>query len=235
LTEQTHRIVNEFIPWTPWQDRASASKVALITTGGVFLKKGLHQPFGTEGADSSFREFPSVAEEGDLDIASCAQYGTFARQDINVLFPLKRLHELAEGGYIGAVAPFAYSFLGVAAEPLSLLSNYAPSVAYRLKRMGANLALVVAADPADHQAAALVARTVELAGISTVLLGTNRAQLEAARAPRSVVVDHPAGAPLGNPGNAGKHQHLLRELLDAAWLLEAPGMVAELPFSWKGQ
>lgn len=223
---------NEFIPWAPWDLPVSRAKVALITTGGVYLKKGLHQPFDTGAAEEAFREFPAVVESDDLELAHPGYDLRYAREDINVVFPLQRLQELVQSGYIGAVAPFAYSFMGRLPRPLALLSNYAPSVAYRLKRMGATLALVVATGDVDHQTAALVARSAELAGVSTIVLGTDAKLLAAVRAPRAVAVQHPAGAPLGNPGNVGKHQHLLRELFDAAWQFEAPGLVAELPFVW---
>lgn len=229
MTESFERVVNEFIPWAPWHVPVPEAKVALLSTGGVYLKHGLHQPFEAAG-DPTFREFPSVVSVDDLTLA---EPGGHAGQDINVVFPLQRLQELAREGYIGAVAPFAYSFMPQTA-PLPLLANYAPSVAYRLKRMGASVALIVAAGEAGHQTAALVARAVELAGVPTIVLGTDRGLLEASGTPRAVVVKHPATAPLGNPGNAGKHQHLLREVFDAAWVFEAPGLTAELPFAWNG-
>jgi len=235
LAAETFELVaNEFIPWAPWHVPPSEAKVALISTGGVYLKKGLHQPFAAEG-DETFREFPAVVEADDLELAQAGYDQRYAREDINVVFPLQRLQELAQAGYIGAVASFAYSFTGGVTRPVALLSNYAPSVAYRLKRMGATLALLVATGPVEHQTAALVARAVELAGVPTIVLGTDRALLEAVRAPRAVAVKHPAGAPLGNPGNVGKHQHLLRGLFEAAWQFEGPGLVAELPFVWNGQ
>lgn len=230
-------IENEFIPWTQWDPTVGKSKVALVTTGGVFLKKGLHQPFDVAlpGGDPTFREFPSVVEAEDLDAAHAALDLRYAREDINVIFPLPRLRELAEAGYIRTVAPFAYSLMGHVTDPLPLLSNYAISVAYRMKRMGADVALLVATGELDHQTAGLVARAIELAGVPTVVLGNNKAALERVKVPRGVVVAHPDGAPLGNPGNAGKHQYLLREVLSAAWDLEGPGLVVELPFKWAGE
>jgi D-proline reductase (dithiol) PrdB len=171
----------------------------------------------------------------DLEVADGGPESRYAREDVNVVFPLARLHELVDGGYVGSVAPFAYSFMGQITRPTSLLANYAPSVAYRMKRMGADVALVVAAGLIGHQTAGLVARAIELAGVPTVVLGTNRALLEAVRVPRAVVVKHPEGAPLGNPANAGKHQYLLREVFDAAWAFEGPGLVAELGFAWSGR
>jgi D-proline reductase (dithiol) PrdB len=231
------RITNEFIPWAPWNAPVQQTRVALISTGGIYLKQGFHQPFDTTApaGDPSFREFPAVVEAEDLAVAHSGYDLANAGQDINVVFPLQRLQELAREGYIGAVAPYSYSFMGNVTQPVPLLANYAPSVAYRLKRMGTTLALIVAAGgEADHQTAALVARAAELAGVSTMVLGTDGKTLEAVGTPRSVVVRHPAGAPLGNPGNVGKHQYLLREALDAAWTFEGPGLVTELPFAWNG-
>ncbi|HLN65378.1 MAG TPA: glycine/sarcosine/betaine reductase selenoprotein B family protein [Symbiobacteriaceae bacterium] len=227
-------VLNEFIPWTPWNEPVTRSRVALVSTGGVYLKNGLHQPFEPVG-DASFREFPSVVDTPDLDLAHGGIDPQYAREDMNVLFPLQRLKELAEGGYISGVAPFAYSFMGQVSDPVALLANYAPSVAWRLRRMGAEVALVVAVGGReDHQMAGLVARAIELAGVPTVVLGLDKGALEAVGVPRGVVVKHPVGAPLGNPGNAGKHQYLLRSALDAAWELEGPGLVLELPFAWAG-
>jgi D-proline reductase (dithiol) PrdB len=234
---QFEPLQTEFIPWAPWHTPVGSAKVVLISTGGVYLRNGMHQLFDTENpyGDPSFREFPSVVAEEDLGVAHVQAGASYARQDINVVFPLGRLKELADEGYVGSVAPFAYSFMGHVTRPARLLANYAPSVAYRIKRMGADIALVVAAGLLDHQTAGLVARAIELAGIPTIVLGTSRELLEAVKAPRSVVVKHPAGATLGNPGNAGKHQYLLREMFDAAWEFESAGLVAELGFSWSGQ
>lgn len=227
---------NEFIPWTPWHSPAPSAKVALVSTGGVYLKKGLHQPYdlAAPGGDPAFREFPSVVATEDLEVAHNGFDLRYAREDVNVVFPLERLAELASTGYLGSIAPFAYSFMGHIQRPVTLLANYAPSVAYRMKRMGADVALVVAAGQLDHQTAGLVARAIELAGVPTVVLGTNADLLKAVQVPRAVVVNHPDGAPLGNPGNAGKHGYLLREVFDAAWAFEGPGLVAELPFNWRG-
>lgn len=229
-------LTNEFVPWTQWLPRVGESKVALVSTGGLFLKHGLHERFDLQNphGDPSFREFPSVVADEDLDLAHGRIDERYARQDVNVLFPLERLRSLAAGGYIGAVAPFAYSFMGHVTRPLELLANYAPSVAYRMRRMGADLALIIATGAVDHQTAGIVARAIELAGVPTLVLGSQPEILAAVRVPRAVVVKHPEGAPLGNPGNVGKHEHLLREALEAAWRLEGPGLIERLPFEWQG-
>lgn len=228
---------NEFVPWTPWHTPVSEGTVALVSTGGVYLKHGMHQPYdlAAPGGDPSFREFPAVIRASDLEVAHTGFDTAYARQDVNVVFPLERLQELVSTGYVGSMASFAYSFMGNVTRPASLLANYAPSVAYRLKRMGPSVALIVAAGLVDHITAGIVARAVELAGVPTIVLGTDRTLLEAVKVPRAVLVRHPDGATLGNPGNAGKHQHLLLEVFEAAWQFEGPGMITELRYAWNGR
>lgn len=228
------RIHNEFIPWAPWNTPVSQSKVALVSTGGVYLLHGLHQPYES-GGDFTFREFPSVVESADLGLAEGGFDASYGRQDVNALFPLDRLKELAEAGYIGAVASMAYSFATRVSDLEAFLANSVISLAYRMKRMGPDVALLVACGEAGHQTVALAARAIELAGVPTVVLGTDKEALLAAGTPRMAVVQHPVGAPLGNPGNSGKHQQVLREVLSATWEFEGPGLVAELPYRWSGQ
>jgi D-proline reductase (dithiol) PrdB len=222
-----------FIPWTPWLRSAAESKIALITVGGVYMKHGLHEPF--QGPDDpTFREFPHVVNTEDLALAEGQVDSPWAAQDLNVLFPLERLRDLAATGYIGSVAPFAYAFAAGSPDLGALLPEAGLSVAYRMRRMGPDAVLLVATTPESHRTAAHLARLIETVGIPTVILGTTAEPFEAIGVPRAVLVEHPAGAPLGNPGNAGKHGHLIQEALSAAWELEGPGLLIPLPFRWQG-
>lgn len=235
-----------FTPWSQWAREVAASKVALVTTASVYLKHGLHEPFDVsrEGGDPTFREFPSVVDVADVALPGVArgqsgdqpgdqQQGgpdggpqdesraghgqdepdSEARELLNRVFPLERLRTMAAAGAIDAVAPFAYSFSGAIADPLPLLIDSGPAVAYRIRRMGADVALVVAADVSGLRTAAVVARLIELAGIPTVVLAADAVALRKAGVPRGVAMD-PAG-----------WLERLPDALDAAWALEAPGVV----------
>lgn len=222
-----------FIPWTPWLRSPAQSKVALISISGVHLKHGMHETY-RGGADPSFREFPQVVATQDIALAEGQVDSTYAAQDLNVLFPLERLRDLADTGYISTVAPFAYSFAAGGPAEGALLPEAGLSVAYRLRRMGPEVALLVATTVESHRTAAHLARLIETAGVPTVILANQAAPFEELGTPRVVLVDHPAGAPLGNPGNAGKHAEVLRQALDAAWSLEGPGLILPLDFHWRG-
>lgn len=232
------QINSHFVPWTPWEVPIDRAKVALVSTGGVFMTKGWHKPFDTDlpHGDPSWREMPFNVDPEDLAIAHAHYDHRHALRDINVVFPLQRLHELAEYGYIGSVAPSAYSFSGHVTMPLPLLAEHAPNVAQRLRRSRSELAVLVPSSYLCHVTAALIARTVELAGIPTLCLGTvEGAELyERVRPPRAVVVDHVYGAVLGAPGNAAKHQHLLREAFDVGYDIAEPGKVVTLDrYRWR--
>jgi len=209
-----------FVPWSQWVRPVAESKVALVATAGVYLKHGLQEPYdeGRPGGDPSFREFPVVVRYEDLAVS-----GTLpapALEDLNLVFPLERLRAMAESRAIDAVAPFAYSFSRTIADPLPLLVRFGPSVAYRIRRMGADVALICASGEAGRLTAALVARLIELAGVPTVVLDGEAEPLRRLGVPRGVAIRQPAG-----PGDAEGQQRLLRAALEAAWDLHEPGVV----------
>ena len=96
-------------PWVtgpPLADR----RVAIVTTAG--LQRRGDRPF-TKGADD-FRIIPGDYDASELVMSHISV--NFDRsgflEDLNVVFPIDRLRELAADGVIGSVADFHYSFLG---------------------------------------------------------------------------------------------------------------------------
>jgi D-proline reductase (dithiol) PrdB len=63
------------------------------------------------------------------------------QQDLNVLFPLDRLREMADRGEIGSMADYHYSFMG-ATEP-EKMESAARKLASLLKDDGVNVVLLV--------------------------------------------------------------------------------------------
>lgn len=99
-------------PWVtgPPLDRR---RVALVTTAGIQLRGDA--PFDYEAAD--YRVIPGDATAGDVVMSHVSANfdRTGFQQDLNVIFPLERLRELAADGRIGSVAGFHYSFMGATA------------------------------------------------------------------------------------------------------------------------
>lgn len=128
--------VNHFVPWTPLAKPLSQCRVALVSSAGVHSKDD--QPFDADNplGDCTFREIPSSAAPGDLAIAHSHYDHRYADEDLNCVFPLWRLGELATFGTIGELAAVNYSFMGFIPEPLALVADTAPRVARDLRQAG---------------------------------------------------------------------------------------------------
>jgi D-proline reductase (dithiol) PrdB len=78
----------------------------------------------------------------------------------------------------------------------------------------------------------LVARVIEEAGISTVILSMMPAYQPTVGAPRVAAISHPFGRPFGNVGDAETQRAVLRAALHVLATAKAPGQVVHLPLQW---
>lgn len=97
----------------PWVEGPPLSerRVAIVSTGG--LHKRDDRPFTFDPRDI-YRIIPGDIEAKDLvttHVSTNFDHSGF-QQDINVMFPIERLKELAADGTIGSVADYHYSFMG---------------------------------------------------------------------------------------------------------------------------
>lgn len=130
--------------WTPLRRRLSACTVALVSTAGVHLRS--QEPFAVyahEG-DWSFRLIPGNVDTRDLTVTHTHYDTQDAGRDINVVFPLDRLRELAAEGVIGRVAPLHVGFMGFIPDPKELVGETAPAAAAELAAHGVDAVLLTA-------------------------------------------------------------------------------------------
>lgn len=124
------------IPWTPFTKGLANSRVALVTTAGLHMPD--QEPFNMidPDGDPTFRALPSDTPADGYAITHDYYDHSDADRDINVVFPITRLLELAEAGFIGGVAPVNYGFMGHIVGPhvATLLKKTAPEVADRLRK-----------------------------------------------------------------------------------------------------
>ena len=102
-----------------WTDAPAAAdrRVAIITSAGLSLKSDdTFRPGATD-----YRVIPADMDSSNLIMSHMStNYDRSGfQQDVNVVFPIDRLREMAEDGAIGSVASFHYSFMG-ATEPEKL-------------------------------------------------------------------------------------------------------------------
>jgi D-proline reductase (dithiol) PrdB len=93
--------------------------------------------------DASFRVIPGDAAARDLTITHDYYDHRAADRDLNCVFPLERLHELARAGCIGRVAPRHIGTMGhiLGDEERRLVGETAPAIARLLAADGVHYVL----------------------------------------------------------------------------------------------
>lgn len=134
-------VVNEQPPpLTPVVKPLRESRVALIASGGVYVRGQVAFHFKD---DSSYRIVPRDVDYHDLRVTHFAYDLTDARADPNVVFPLETLLELAEEGYVGEVGPHAYTFMGGIYSARRVEQQLAPALTDHLRDDEVDLAILV--------------------------------------------------------------------------------------------
>jgi hypothetical protein len=78
-----------------------------------------------------------------------------------------------------------------------------------------------------------VQREIEAWGVATISLSNNPARTGPLHPPRWAHVRFPRGSMFGEPGNADKQRRVLRDSLEAAYAITAPGGRVELAYRWE--
>ena len=128
----------ESAPWVtapPLRD----ARVAIVSTAGLHRRDD--RKF--RGGASDYRLIPGDVDYADLAMSHVSV--NFDRsgfqQDVNLAFPLERLHTLAANGEIGEVAQWHYSFMGATAPEQFLESG--AEVGRLLKDDGVSAAVLI--------------------------------------------------------------------------------------------
>ena len=119
--------------------KLSDATVAIVTTAG-FRQSG---DSSWKPRDPSFRVIDVDAEDIRLGHLSPNFDRSGMIADLNVVFPLDRLQEMAEEGVIGKVAPRHIAFMGAQDGNMStILMDTAPAAAKLLKDDGVDVVLL---------------------------------------------------------------------------------------------
>ncbi len=102
----------DFIPLAKLKKPLSESRLTFVSTAGVQPKNSL--PFDTVHpiGDYTFRRVPSDSKPTDLEIHQLKYPTLGAKRDLNVIFPIERLQELAKEKVIGGLTTNFFSFIG---------------------------------------------------------------------------------------------------------------------------
>jgi D-proline reductase (dithiol) PrdB len=127
---------NTTSPWTPMTRPIRESRIALISSGGMYHRT--QQPFESVKNDLTFREIPKAADLADLRISHYSKNAVNVK-DLNTIFPLDRFKELEAEGIIGELVSPAFTFMGRIFMRTKLQKEMAPHLIGRLREMATDV------------------------------------------------------------------------------------------------
>lgn len=136
-------VENESAPWAKFDKSLKESKVAVISTGGLYVKGD--KPFqieNREDVDESFREIPLKIEPDQLEIGHEHYEKRYVKKDINTVFPIERLKELEDSGFIGELSNYNFSITGYIPEPDQIYAT-GKEIALNLSKLDVDAVLIV--------------------------------------------------------------------------------------------
>jgi D-proline reductase (dithiol) PrdB len=131
------------VPFTPYDKDLSRATVAIVTAAGVHRKD--QEPFNIadELGDLTFRIIGENDQASDLMVTHHHYDHSDADRDINVVFPMDALRELAGEGFIGGIAREHVGFMGYTMQLKKMYEETAPQIAEEIdKRSRADIVVL---------------------------------------------------------------------------------------------
>lgn len=137
--------VNDTTPFTPLKKPLTECRVSMLTSGGISHRT--RAPFNpTAKNDLRVDEVDYQSDSNDFEINDAYYDTRGAVEDLNVVFPIERLRELAERGVIGSVATRLWSgFMGRTYNRSAVIEQAAPALVEELKNDEVDLLILVPA------------------------------------------------------------------------------------------
>ena len=132
-------------PWTPFDKSLNQARIALISSGGIF--KDDQEPFNPWAVnDLSYRKIPIDTPFEQLKLHHNYFDHRDALKDLNCVFPVHRLKELAQSGFIKSMTPEAITLgMGRLYKRTALQKQTVPEIVEILQDQNADAVLLVAA------------------------------------------------------------------------------------------
>jgi len=211
------------------------SRVTIITTAAPFNpEKGDQGPSAAYNASAKFYEVYSgdTSKPHDLRISHIAydRIHTSAK-DSGSWFPLPQLLRLASVGRVGEVAP---RFFGVPTNRSHrvTIEMDAPEILAQCQADEVDVAVLVPNCPVCHQTVALVARHLEMNGVSTIVMGCAKDIVEHAAVPRFLFSDFPLGNSAGKPHDTHSQAFTLELALRVLETAPSACTTVQSPLLW---
>ena len=127
--------------WTPVTKELKDMTIALATAAGVHHKED--KRFNLAG-DFTWRKVTNDMPSNELMVSHGGYDNSDVNKDINCMFPIDRINELAAEGFIGSVAETHAGFMGGGGNQEKFKNETGPAIAAMLKEEGVDAVILTA-------------------------------------------------------------------------------------------
>jgi D-proline reductase (dithiol) PrdB len=128
------QIARKCVPFTPFERELSRATVAIVSSAGVHRRDQTPFNIADDLGDLTFRIIGGGVNAAELAVTHHHYDHTDADADINVVFPIELLRELAQEGFIGAVAPEHVGYMGFTMKLKEMYEQTAPEIASEIDK-----------------------------------------------------------------------------------------------------
>ena len=223
------------VPFTRLQKPLNQSVLGLITTAVQFdPSKGPQGPGAAYNAAAKFYEpYKSpINQKQDLRIAHVGIDRKNANmEESECWFPLAAARRVVEMGRLRMVSPNFYG-LPTNRSQRHTLEIDAPIILEMLRADNVDVAVLIPNCPICHQSQSLLARYLEEAGISTVVMGAAKDIVEYCGVPRFLFSDFPLGNAAARPNDPASQDLNFELALRLLEMAPAPRTTVQSPLVW---
>ncbi len=184
--------------------------------------------------DTSFRRIPVDTPSDDLRIAHFGYDVRDARRDPNVILPIAALQALVGDGTIGSLCSHALTIMGGIYSQRKVKDELLTALRNELSRMKPDIVLLIPACPICHQTVGILARGLEEAGFSTVMMSSAFSITALVHPPRVVFLDYPLGHTAGRTNDRDEQRAIAEAALSLLETVKEPGEIHPLDLTWPG-
>ena len=223
------------VPFTPLKKPLNQSVLGLITTAVPYdAEKGLQGQGAPYNAAAKFYQpyKNAINQKQDLRIAHVGIDRKNANmEESECWFPLPAARRVVEMGRLRMVSPNFYG-LPTNRSQRHTLEVDAPIILQMLRADNVDVAVLIPNCPVCHQSQSLLARYLEEAGISTVVMGTAKDIVEYCGVPRFLFSDFPLGNAAARPNDPASQNFNFERAMCLLESAPAPRTTVQSPLRW---
>ena len=128
------KISRKCVPFTPFDGELAKSTIAMVSAAGVHRKDDEPFNIADDLGDLSYRVMDENIQSSDLMVTHHHYDHSDADEDVNVVFPIDILRDLAGQGFIGEIARKHVGYMGYTMRLKQMYDETAPDIANEIDR-----------------------------------------------------------------------------------------------------